>query len=120
MYNKSINKSFQFAFHGLLHALKSQRNMRIHLYLAIGVILAGIILRLTNIELAILICVIGLVLTAEIINTALEYSLDFINGKKFHPTVKIIKDIFAGCVLLASINAVVIGSIIFLPHLFKL
>lgn len=91
--------------------------MRIHLYLAISVILIGLLLGLTTIEIAILCCVISFVLIAEIVNTALEVNLDFLNNKKFHPSIKMIKDIVAGVVLIASINAVIVGGIIFLPYL---
>lgn len=91
--------------------------MRIHLYLASGVILAGIVLGLTALEIALLCCVISFVLIAEVVNTALEVNLDFLNDKKFHPTIKVIKDVVAGVVLIASINAVVVGGIIFTPYL---
>ena len=91
--------------------------MRIHLYSAVGVISVGMLLGLPTIEIAILSCVISFVLIAEIVNTALEVNLDFLNHKKYNSTIKIIKDIVAGVVLIASINAVIVGSIIFLPHI---
>jgi diacylglycerol kinase len=59
------------------------------------------------------------VLIAEIVNTAMELSLDFLNGKGYHPSVKMIKDIVAGAVFIACINAVIIGCVIFLPHLIR-
>jgi diacylglycerol kinase len=91
--------------------------MRIHFYLASGVIFIGVTLGLSPIEIAILCCVISFVLIAEIVNTTLETNLDFLNGKQFHPTVKTIKDIFASVVLVAVINAIIVGYIIFAPHL---
>ncbi len=94
--------------------------MRIHLYLAAGVILAGILFGLTAIEIAVLCCVIVFVLITEIINTVLEFSLDFVNGKKFNPSIKMVKDVVAAVVLIASINAIIVGCIIFLPHLVKM
>ena len=115
--NRTLFQSFKCAFKGLFYVLKTQRNMRIHFYLATGVILAGVIFGLSAIELAILCCVISFVLIAEIVNTTLEVNLDFLNGEKFHPVVKTIKDIFASAVLIASINAVIVGTILFLPHL---
>ena len=114
--NRNIFESFRCAFKGLLYVLKTQRNMRIHIYMATAVILAGVILGLTAIEVAILCCVISFVLIAEVVNTTLEVNLDFLNGKKMHPTVKTIKDILSGVVLIASVNAVIVGSVIFLPY----
>ena len=117
MNSRNLIQSFQFAFRGLCYTLKTQRNIRIHFILGITAILAGFALKLSAIEMALLSCAIVFVLMAEIINTAIEYSLDFINGRKFDPTVRIIKDIFAGAVLVASINALIVGGIIFLPHI---
>ena len=114
---RNLLQSFKCALKGLFYTLKTQRNMRIHIYLAAGVILAGILLDLTPIEIVVLCCVIVFVLITEIINTALEFSLDFVNNKRFNPSIKIVKDIVAAGVLIASINAVVVGCIIFLPHL---
>ena len=82
MLYRSLFQSFQCALKGLTYTLKTQRNMRIHLYLAAGVILAGIAIGLTAIELAVICCVVVFVIIAEIVNTALEFSLDFVNGKK--------------------------------------
>ena len=94
--------------------------MRIHFYLAIGVILLGFMFGLSAIEMSILCFAISFVLIAEIVNTSLEVNLDFLNGNKFHPTIKTIKDILAGVVLIASINAIIVGCIIFLPHIIKM
>ena len=93
--------------------------MRIHLYLAIGVISAGVLLNLSVVEITLLCFTIGFVLAAELTNTALEVGLDYINGRKFDPSIRIVKDIVAAVVLIASVNAVVVGSIIFIPHLLK-
>ena len=91
--------------------------MRIHVYMAIIVILLGGIFKISAIELAILGGVIALVMITELINTAVENNLDLLNGKKFSPQVKIIKDMVAAAVLIATINAAIIGSIVFLPHI---
>ncbi|MFC1658423.1 diacylglycerol kinase family protein [Candidatus Omnitrophota bacterium] len=116
MYARNLLQSFRYAFRGLGYSLKTQRNMRIHLYLAILVILTGLILRLPPIEIAVLCCVISFVFIAEIVNTAVESNMDFLSKKQFHPAVKMIKDIFAGVVLVAAINAAIVGYIIFTPH----
>lgn len=116
---RRLSESFNCAFKGLFYVIKTQRNMRIHLYLSVGIILAGVLFGLTTTEIAILCCVSSFVLIAEIVNTALEVNLDFINNKKFNPSIKMVKDIVAAAVLIASINAVIIGCVIFLPYLGK-
>jgi len=118
MQKRSIVDSFKFAVEGLIWAFKNQRNLRIHILVGTGVIFLGILLKISFIKMAILFLAIIFVIVCEIINTALELSLDFINGKKYHPSVKVVKDIVAGAVLFAALNAVVVGLIIFCPYLF--
>ena len=91
--------------------------MRIHCAVAVLVIIASFLLAVSPTELVIIFFSIGLVLVAETANTAFELLLDYINGSKYHSTVKMLKDIAAGGVLIASLNAVIIGLIIFLPKL---
>ena len=117
MKSRSLLQSFKFAFQGLHFAVISQRNMRIHILIGIAVILLGLSLKLSFIEMALLCITIMLVIVAEVINTAIELSLDFLNEKGHHASVKLIKDIAAGGVLLASVNAVIVGAIIFLRHI---
>ncbi len=119
MEKRSILNSFRFALAGLRFSLRNQRNMRIHIIIGILVVLAGIMLKISSAEMAILLLTITFVIVCEMVNTALELSLDFFNGKKYHPSVKMIKDIAAGGVLLASINAVIVGIIIFSRHIIK-
>ena len=102
---------------GLRFVFDTQRNMRIHIVAAVLVISFGIYLKLTSLEMVIISLTIMSVIVSEVFNTAIELSLDFLNGKDHHPSVKLIKDIAAGGVLLASINAVIVGSIIFLRHI---
>jgi diacylglycerol kinase (ATP) len=117
MEKRSFFESFKIALIGLRFVMHTQRNMRIHIIIGILVILLGLLFKLSLLEMAILTLTIMFVIVSEVINTAIELSLDFINGKGHHPSVKLIKDIAAGGVLLASINAVIVGSIIFLRHL---
>lgn len=114
---RRLSESFNCAFKGLFYVIKTQRNMRIHLFIAATVILTGLLFHLTLIELATLCCAIAFVLIAEIINTVLELTLDFVDNQRFNPSIKITKDIVAAAVLIASVNAVIVGCIIFLPHL---
>jgi len=114
---RRLQESFKYALKGLFYVIKTQKNMRIHLFIAVFVILAGIFLGLTAVKMAILCCVIIFVLITELVNTALEFGLDFVNNNKFNPSIKMVKDIAAAAVLVASINAVIVGCIIFLPSL---
>jgi diacylglycerol kinase (ATP) len=117
MEKRTFLNSFKFALEGLFFSIKNQRNMRIHILIGALVIFLCAILKVSALEIAILILTIMFVIICEMINTALELSLDFFNGKKYHPSVKMIKDIAAGGVLIASINAVIVGAIIFLRNI---
>ena len=114
---RSLLSSFKFAWRGFTCALKRERNLRIHTLAGIFIVLLALLLKVSPLEIAILCLTIMLVIVCEIINTALELSLDFINGKKYHPVVRLVKDIVAAGVLLASLNAIIIGAIIFLKYL---
>ena len=113
---RSLLSSFKFASQGLVYAFKTQRNLRIQIGIGVLVVLAGILFKVSSLDMAVLAIVIMLVLICELINTALEFTLDFLNGKKFHPTVKVAKDVVAAAVLLTSVNAAIVGVIIFLRY----
>ncbi len=114
---RSFLRSFAYAWEGLKFAFKSQRNIRIHIIAGLSVIILSFFLKVSYLEIAILFLTIMFVIACEIINTALELSLDFLNGKRYHPSVKLVKDIAAAGVLLASINAVIVGAIIFITNI---
>lgn len=112
MERRKLTESFNSAIEGFIFVLKSQRNMRLHFLTAVLVILAGIYLNLSKIELLLLSTAISFVLLAEMFNTAVELVIDLITDT-FHPIARIIKDITAGCVLIAAINSVLTGYLIF-------
>lgn len=117
---KRINRHFRsygFAINGIFKTLKRQSNIWIHLTAAFVVIVAGWHFRLTRIEWVLVIFAIGLVISAELLNTALEVTLNYL-AKEHHLDVEAAKDIAAGAVLISSIAAAMIGGLIFLPHLF--
>lgn len=116
MKESNIIQSFNCAIEGFIYALKSQRNMRIHFLIAVFVLLLGIYLNFTGMELLILCFAIALVFLSEMINTAVELTIDLVHGE-FNPLARIIKDVTAGAVLIASINAVVAGYLLFSKHL---
>jgi len=108
--------SFKFAFAGLRHVITSQRNAWIHACITVVVILLAAILKLSYLHWAILVLAIGLVWTAEIMNTALEALVDLASPQQ-HPLAKIAKDTAAAAVLISAIVSVLIGLIILLPPL---
>ena len=108
----SLLDSFNFAFEGIIHVLRTQRNMRIHFLVAVGVLVAALALGVSKLELIALMLAIAFVLIAEMINTAIEGAID-VSTTSFDPNAKLAKDIAAGAVLIATINAVAIGYLVF-------
>ncbi len=113
MAHRSFLESFSYAAEGLLHVLRTQRNMRIHLLIALGVLVVAFFL-LTAIEILILSLTIALVLVAEVFNTAVEMMMSSFEVTKSQ--VRKVKDVAAGAVLLASLNAVGVGYFLFSHH----
>lgn len=112
-------RSFAFAFNGLVIFFRNEHNARIHAIFAVGVIFLGWLLKISITEWTAIILSIGLVVIAEIFNTAIEAICDFIHPE-INPRIKAIKDLAAGGVLLAAFSAMVIGLIISGPKLFVL
>ncbi len=108
----SIVESFNFAVEGIIHALRTHRNMRVHFVAAVAVLVAALALGVERIELIVLLISIAFVLVAEMVNTAIEAAID-VATSSFDPLAKLAKDIAAGAVLIASINAVVVGYLVF-------
>ena len=108
----SILESFNYAFEGVIHVLRTQRNMRIHFLIAVVVLAAAVVVGVTRFELIALLLAIAFVLIAEMINTAIEHTID-VATTSFDPMAKLAKDIASGAVLIASVNAVGIGYLVF-------
>lgn len=104
--------SFRHASEGIAHAFRTQRNMRFHTIAFSGVFLAGLILRLPRVEMLALVFCAALVLITEMLNTAIEATVDMIT-QSYHPTAKFIKDIAAGAVLISAVTAVLVGAVVF-------
>jgi len=104
--------SFNYAFEGIIHVLRTQRNMRLHFAIAFVVIVVAIVVNVTKLELIALLISIAFVLIAEMINTAVEAAID-IATTSFDPMAKLAKDIAAGAVLIAAVNAVAVGYLVF-------
>jgi diacylglycerol kinase (ATP) len=108
----SIIESFNFAIEGVVHVLRTQRNMRIHFAIAVVVLVVAVAVGVSRVELIVLLLSITFVLVAEMINTAVEGTIDAATTS-FDPMAKLAKDIAAGAVLIASVNAVAVGYLVF-------
>jgi diacylglycerol kinase (ATP) len=108
----SIFDSFNFAFEGIIHVLRTQRNMRVHFAVAVIVLVAGLWTGVTKLELIALLLAIAFVFITEMINSALEQAID-VATTSFDPLAKLAKDVAAGAVLIATVNAVAIGYLVF-------
>jgi diacylglycerol kinase (ATP) len=112
----SVLQSFNFAFEGIIHVLRTQRNMRIHFMIAAGVLIGALIVGVSRLELVILLMAISFVLIAEMINSALEAGID-VATTSFDPLAKLAKDIAAGAVLIATVNALAVGYLVFVDRI---
>jgi diacylglycerol kinase (ATP) len=108
----TVFNSFNYATEGIIHVLRTQRNMRIHALIALTVVVLALLVNVTRFELIALLISITFVLIAEMINSAIEGAID-IATTSFDPMAKLAKDIAAGAVLIASVNAVAIGYLVF-------
>ncbi len=115
----SFWQSLAFALAGLLHALRSQRNLRIHIAIAVAVVIAGIVLRISRTEWAVVVTLIALVIGLELLNTAIEALVDLASPEP-HSLAKVAKDTAAGAILVAALGSVAAGLIIFLPRLWQI
>jgi diacylglycerol kinase (ATP) len=111
-----ILQSFNYAFEGLIHVLRRERNMRIHFAIATAVLVLAFLSDIGRFELIALMIAIAFVLIAEMVNTAVEATIDLATTS-FDPLGKLAKDIAAGAVLIASANAVVVGYLVFAESL---
>jgi diacylglycerol kinase len=115
---KKFLKGFHFAFEGLVHAFKTQVNMRFHLFAAFLVVIFAIYFKITLQEWLWVLLSIALVFSAELLNTALEALTD-LASPEIHPLAKIAKDSAAAAVLTLAIFAILVGLIVFLPYLLE-
>lgn len=114
-----LKEKFGFALAGISYAWSTQSNLRIHLPVALLVLLAAFLFRLRAGEFVFLFFAIFLVFIAEMLNTAIELAVDLF-GPGHHRLAKAAKDVAAGAVLLAALNAIIVGILVFYPHLLAL
>ena len=116
---KRFFNSFTYAFTGIKTACKTEQNFLFDAIFAILTIIIGFLLKLSAIEFAIVLIAIGLVISLELINTAIEYTVDMAMPE-IHPLAKAAKDISSGAVLISAILALIVGLIIYLPKFIAL
>lgn len=109
-------KSFQYAWQGIISFLRGDHNAWVHAVATVFVIILACVVPLTKTELLALVVAVGFVWVAEMFNTCIERTMDFISTER-RPEIRIIKDIAAGAVLVAAITALIIGGIVFIPKL---
>lgn len=111
-----LYKSFGYAFEGIFAGIRGERNMKIHCFAAVCVIVAGVLFHISVTEWCICLVLFGLILSLELVNTAIEAVVDFVTEDK-KPLAKLAKDTAAGAVLIAAVMAAMAGLLIFVPKL---
>ena len=119
MKNKKLINSFKYAFKGIGSSLKSERNMKIHFTMMVLVIIAGIFLNISIWEWITCLILFGLVISLEMVNTAIEIVVDMVSPE-YNLKAGHVKDIAAGAVLVNAIVAFIVGLLIFLPKIIRL
>lgn len=114
---KKLINSFKYAICGIVTAMKRERNLKIHIIIMLLVIISGFIFNISTIEWIICIILFGLVISAEMFNTAIEITVNIAMPEK-NEKAKNAKDISAGAVLITAIVSAIIGLIIFVPKIF--
>lgn len=117
--NQSLRSAFINTYNGVRHVVTSQRNARIHTLVTVIVLLVGILFHISNLEWIAIIFAIGFVWASECLNTGIEKLTDLVSPN-YHALAKLAKDSSAAAVLFASMTAVAIGFIIFIPKLIQL
>ena len=111
-----LYKSFGYAFEGIFAGIRGERNMKIHCFAAVCVVVAGVLFHISVTEWCICLVLFGLILSLELVNTAIEAVVDLVTEYK-KPLAKLAKDTAAGAVLIAAVMAAMAGLLIFVPKL---
>ena len=116
MKSRNLIDSFNYAIEGMLYALRTQRNIKIHFVMAVIVLAAAAFMDASRVEVILIFIVIAMVIAAEMLNTAIETVVNMVQ-KEYHPLAAIAKNVSAGAVLVTAINAVIVGYIVFFDKL---
>lgn len=107
-------KAFVYAWNGILHGIKAERNMKMHVLAAIVVVVAGVLTKLSQVEWLIVMILIGGMFALELMNAAIERVVDLVTSER-HPLAQQAKDLAAGAVLVFAIISAIIGLLLFVP-----
>ncbi len=113
-----IIRKFNYAIKGLSISLKEEKSLVVHFIVALIAIIVGLILQINPLSWAILMICIGVVISSELINTAIENIIDMV-AFKFNINAKKIKDISAAATLILAIIAIIVGLLIFIPQIIE-
>ena len=116
---QGLRNTFRNARKGLRLALRSEINIRIHFCIGLIVLAAGTFLGFSAEKLCILLLTIGMVITAEMLNSAIEFSLDAVFHNRYSRLVGMAKDISAGAVMVITAIAFTIGLLLFVPEVLR-
>ncbi len=108
---QGVARSFEHAYRGMISAVRTQRNMRFHVVVAVVVLVASVLLDVSKLELAVLVLTILIVFVTEMFNTAMEFVVDLAT-REYHPLAKLAKDVSAGAVLVSSVGALLVGYLV--------
>ena len=114
--SKNLIQSFGYAISGLGYALKTVRNLKIHLLFTALVVFGGLLFKISRTEYLICLAFVALVISLELVNTALEEVVD-LASPDIHPIAKRSKDVAAGAVLFSAVVAFVVGCAVFIPRI---
>lgn len=112
----TLRWSFTWAFEGIVFVLRTQRNMQLHMAVGFVTLIMALVLDLSRLEILAVVGAVSLVIVAEMMNTAIEAAVDAVVSE-FHPLAKTAKDVAAGAVLVAAVNAVVVAYLVFYNRL---
>ena len=114
--DKRLVDSFNFAIEGLISALKNEKHMKVHILAAIIIVILAIVINASKVEILIISLSVSFVILTELVNTAVEAIVDLVSPER-HPLAKLAKDVAAGAVLVAAINALCVGYLLFYDKL---
>jgi len=115
--SRPLADSFRDALAGLAYAWRTQRNLRIQVLAAAGVLVALVLLRLPPVQAGVLILAVVLVLAAELFNTAVEVVVDHFVGPEHQAAARVAKDVAAAAVVVTAVGAAAVGALILLPRI---
>jgi diacylglycerol kinase len=117
---QNFRNTFKNARKGVRLTLKSERNLRVHLFAAVLVLISALVLEFSITKICILLLTIAGVMSAEMFNSAIEFSLDAIFHNRYSKMVGMAKDIAAGAVMIVTVSAILIGVLLFVPPIYSI